>query len=220
VPHQYSNAPLVPDEVHLWTVELSQHFDESLRHAATPDEHVRAAQFRNPIDGERYVAAHGSLRLILAGYLECEPRDISFGDGELGKPFIEGADLEFNLSHSGTMALIAVARGRPVGVDVERIRIIPDQEDILARIATEEESAAFASVALSDRDAEFFRLWTRTEALCKVTGEGIGTFSPCRESISDCRLVELRDLDGYAACVAAPGFDWRLVRMARHHKST
>lgn len=220
MPHPHLNAPLVPDEVYLWTVELSPHFDESLRHAATPDEHVRAARFRNPVDGERYVAAHGALRLVLAGYLECQPQAISFGKGELGKPFVEGADLEFNLSHSGTKALIAVARGRPVGVDVERIRRIPEQETILARIATEEERAAFASLAAADRDTEFFRIWTRTEALCKVTGEGLGTASLCRESVSHCRLVHLRDLDGYAACVAASGFDWRLVRMARHPKST
>jgi 4'-phosphopantetheinyl transferase len=218
--NEQSTASLLPDEVHLWTVELSSNRNESLRFVVTPDEHERAGRFRNPVDGERYLTAHGALRVALASYLNCQPRDIPIRKRELGKPFVDGTDLEFNLSHSGSKALIAVARGRPVGVDIERIRTVPDQDGILARIATAEECEAFAALAPAEREMEFFLIWTRTEALCKATGVGIGALAPpCRESIDRCRLVHVRDLDGYAACVAAERFDWRLVRMTRHPDS-
>src|SRR4051812_41896217 len=176
------STTLPPDEVHLWTVELSPNWSESLRWAATTDDQELAARFRNPVDGERYLEAHGALRLTIAGYLPCRPHDISFRRGDLGKPFIDGFDLEFNLSHSGSRALIAVTRDRKVGVDIERIRAVPYREGILARIASREECAAFAALEPTHRDPEFFLIWTRTEAFAKMTGAGIGALSPtCSE---------------------------------------
>jgi 4'-phosphopantetheinyl transferase len=206
-------------DVHLWTIDLEGDDAEaaSYRMAATSEEQVHARSYRNPDDGRRYVAAHGALRIVLSGYLQCQPRDISIRKTEEGKPFVEHTTLQFNLSHGGTTALIAVSDGRRVGVDVERLRHIPDEEAILPMIASDDERASFALLESADRVSEFFRLWTRTEALCKVTGIGLSeSFEPCRELLPRCKLVHVGDLDGYAACVAAEGFDWKLVRKQRH----
>jgi phosphopantetheinyl transferase len=64
------------------------------------------------------------LRQVLAAYLGEEPGQIRLGEGEHGKPRLEGPSkrLEFNLSHSGEIALVAVSGEHPVGVDVERVR--------------------------------------------------------------------------------------------------
>lgn len=211
------------DEVHLWVVDISDETGDSQQYrvACTPDERDRASRFRNPVDGDRYLAAHGALRLILADYLSCLPRDIFIRTHEHGKPFVAESTIEFNLSHSGTKALIAAASERHVGVDVERIRSIPDMEAVLARIATAEECDAFKTLNLTEQVAEFFRMWTRTEALCKLGGTGLRDLAPpCRELLHRSRLVHVDDLDGYAACVAADGLEWRLVRMPRHPESS
>ena len=221
----------MPDEVHLWAVDLgsesgpesvaptslapASYADAARRHAATTvAERERAARFRRPGDGERYLAAHGALRLILAEHLSCDPLALRFSADERGKPTLEGATLQFNLSHSGALALIAVAQSRQVGVDVECLRPIPELAGIADRICTRDERAALDAVAEPDRDGAFLALWTRKEAFAKMTGEGVGALS--RDARLDeqagCRLVQVQDLPGYAACVAAEGTTWRLVR--------
>jgi 4'-phosphopantetheinyl transferase len=179
-------------------------------------ERERAARFRRPGDGDRFLAARGALRRILAGYLQRDPRAIVFSLGEWGKPSVEGSSLCFNLSHSDALALIAVAYGRLVGVDVERQRDIVDLEGIASRICSPSERLELDALAPSDRQGAFLAMWTRKEALAKMTGEGVRALS--RDTRLDeqdgCRLVQVPDLPGYAACVAAQGTDWRLVRCA------
>ena len=223
----------MPDEVHLWVVDLGpesagpqsvgpkslglgSYADAARRHAATTAaERERATRFRRPGDGERYLAAHGALRLILAEQLACDPLALRFSTENGGKPTLEGERLQFNLSHSGALALIAVAQGRQVGVDVECLRPINDLAAVTERICTPGERAALDAVAPPNRDGAFLELWTRKEALAKMTGEGVGALS--RDTSLDeqrCRLVQVQDLPGYAACVAAEGTTWRLVRRA------
>ncbi|HUE84744.1 MAG TPA: 4'-phosphopantetheinyl transferase superfamily protein, partial [Vicinamibacterales bacterium] len=151
---------------------------------------------------------------VLAGFMASDPQDLRFSTHEKGKPFLEGADLQFNLSHSGTLALIAVALRRQVGVDVERLRPIPDLEDLAAGVCTARERAALAALEEPVRERAFLVMWTRKEALVKMTGEGLDALSRAGSCEADggCRLVELRDLSGYAACVAAEGSEWQLVR--------
>jgi 4'-phosphopantetheinyl transferase len=210
---------LEPDKVHVWVARLEPESAESPRRlAATTDaERERASRFRRREDAERYLAAHGALRLLLADYLACDPTALRFGARENGKPFLEGACLEFNLSHSGALALIAVARSRQVGVDVERLRPMPDLETVAARVCSPAELAALADLAEPHRERAFFAMWTRKEALAKATGDGIaGVVRAARNALVDAEdrwtLVEVSDLPGYAACVAAEGSDWRLVR--------
>ena len=223
----------MPDEVHLWVVDLerenggpgsaapkslgpSSYTDAAQRHAATTDaERERAARFLRPTDGQRYLAAHGALRLILAEHLDCDPMALRFSTEEGGKPVLDDAVVQFNLSHSGALALVAVARGRQVGVDVECIRPIPELAGIAERICTPSERAALDALSTSERDGAFLALWTRKEALAKMTGEGVGALS--RDSRLDerhCSVVQVQDLPGYTACVAAEGTTWRLVRRA------
>jgi 4'-phosphopantetheinyl transferase len=208
-----------PDKVHVWVANLvPQSGDAACWLAGTTDaERERASRFHRRDDGERYLFAHGALRLVLADYLTCDPLALRFGAQENGKPFVEGAALEFNLSHSGDLALIAVARGRQVGVDVEQLRPMPDLESVAARICTPGELAAITGLPEAHRDRAFFAMWTRKEALAKATGEGIGgVFRQAREAPAEGQdrwtLAEMSDLPGYAACVAAEGAGWELVR--------
>jgi len=150
---------------------------------------------------------------VLAGYLATDPLSIQFETGEHGKPFLQHATLEFNLSHSSDLALIAVAEGRRVGVDVERLRPMPDLEDLAPRVCTTDELVILTSLAEPLRTHAFLGVWTRKEALAKATGEGIrGVMRDAQSDMRGWTVAELRDLPGYAGCVAAEGDGWHVVR--------
>lgn len=211
--------PPAPDHVHLWVANLDPASGAfPARFAATTDaERERASRFHRRDDGDRYLAAHGALRLLLASYLTCDPLGLRFAVNENGKPFLDGERVQFNLSHSGDLALIAVAWSRQVGVDVEQVRPMSDLESVAARVCTPVELATLAGLAQSERERAFFAMWTRKEALAKATGEGIGAIvRDARHAVGEGKdrwtVTEVGDLAGYAASVAAEGAGWALVR--------
>jgi 4'-phosphopantetheinyl transferase len=105
-----------------------------------------------------------ALNDVLAHYLGAPPD--RFEKGPHGKPRLAGdqAWLRFNLSHSGEVALVGVARDVEVGIDVERIRPVPEMRAIARRWLGRDD--------LAD-PAEFFRAWTRHEAMLKALGVGL-----------------------------------------------
>jgi phosphopantetheinyl transferase len=102
-----------------------------LRQILSPDQRERADRFHFEMDRRRGVIGRGYLRLLLGRIL-----DLRFEYDEFGKPGLipkRAPQLQFNLSHSGGLILIAIAMGRAVGVDVERIRTDLDPDQIAAR---------------------------------------------------------------------------------------
>src|SRR5438093_345520 len=102
------------NEVHVWRVDLDgarpDYFDDVL----SPEDRMQAARFRFALDRRRFSIARASLRLILARYLEAGPADLKFEHGAYGKPRLaldqNRYGVQFNLSHSNQLALIAIAR--------------------------------------------------------------------------------------------------------------
>jgi 4'-phosphopantetheinyl transferase len=137
----------------------------------------RAERFRFSRHRDRFVVGRGCLRAILASYLECDPAEIEFANGPNGKPVLAGrfslAGLHFNQAHSEDVMLAAVTRAGPIGVDVERIRALPDAEELVRRFFSSREAEAFHLLPEDQRTVSFFNLWTRKEAWLKATGEGI-----------------------------------------------
>ena len=121
-----------PGTVDVWSASLEPPapLDAHLPGYLSPDERERAERFVFARDRDRFVAGRAFLRLLLAQYLGCEPRALRFRYGPHGKPALadERSDLRFNLAHSGTLAVCALARGSELGVDVERLRPIGDAE--------------------------------------------------------------------------------------------
>lgn len=211
--------PPAPDRVDVWVANLDPGSDGwPTRFAATTRaERDRASRFHRRDDGDRYLAAHGALRLLLASYLTCDPLGIRFAVTENGKPFLEDERLQFNLSHSGDLALIAVAWSRQVGVDVEQLRAMPDLKSVAARVCTPGELQSLAGLAEPQRERAFFAMWTRKEALAKATGEGIGAIvRDARHAPGEAQdrwtVADVPDLPGFVAAVAAEGVGWHVVR--------
>jgi 4'-phosphopantetheinyl transferase len=182
-------AVLSPDELHIWRVRLIAPADVSrrLRAHLSPDELERAARFVFAPDRERFVLARGYLRQILGAYLGLSPASLQFAYNVHGKPSLAqqpaGAALSFNLAHSGDLALYAVARGRRVGVDIERVRLDLDYPAILSGVFTAREQAALATLPEDQRRLAFFNGWARKEAYLKARGQGL-SYPPDRVEVT------------------------------------
>jgi 4'-phosphopantetheinyl transferase len=119
------------------------------------------------------------LRTILAAYEHQPPSELRFETTDSGKPALAcsgpGERLEFNLAHSGNLALLAVARDRIVGIDVERWNADMAHLDVAARCFSAAECDALRALSgAPERIVEgFFSAWTRKEAYLKATGRGV-----------------------------------------------
>jgi 4'-phosphopantetheinyl transferase len=179
----WADAPerpvIEPAEVHVWLARLDQPEAElrALSSLLSEDELERAGRFRFPRDREHFVAARGALREILSRYTGTRPRLLGFDYDRYGKPSLRGEagafGLHFNVSHSGGVALYALARGRAVGVDVELVREEFAGFDIAERFFAEREVAALRALQPGERARAFFDCWTRKEAFVKARGEGL-----------------------------------------------
>ncbi|GAB5535923.1 MAG: 4'-phosphopantetheinyl transferase superfamily protein [Rubricoccaceae bacterium] len=146
----------------------------TLRELLTSDERDRARCFRFDRDRDAFVVTRGALRRILSRYLNRQPEAIAFRYGTYGKPELAmDSDLQFNVTHAGDIALIAVARGRQLGIDVEPVRVLPDADAIVERFFSANEVAVYRSLPASARPKAFFTCWTRKEAFIKALGDGL-----------------------------------------------
>lgn len=176
-PLMYDPPPLEPGEVHLWSTDLDAPGILPRNMPLCPEEHARAASFRFRRDEHRYRVGIWMRRAILGRYLGMDPARIRFRVGPYEKPELDGAgasgELRFNMSHSGGVAVFALALGGDVGVDIE----IPRPSADLVQLAREnfhpwEWRAIAALESEADRAAAFYRCWVRKEALVKGVGLG------------------------------------------------
>jgi 4'-phosphopantetheinyl transferase len=188
-------------EVHVWRADLDRP-DWPDAEGLPEGERSRASSILRPQSQRRWVAARWVLRETLSRYLGEAPAEIRFELGEHGKPRLAApsAGLTFNLSHSGDVALVAVAAGREVGVDVERVS--PERDPLrLAERALGPEGAALVRAAPAEARAELFhRLWADREARLKCLG--VGVFASPPPGAADLRLERLDLGPQHAASVA------------------
>jgi 4'-phosphopantetheinyl transferase len=199
-------------EVHVWRLSCEPSGREltGIQDCLDEDEIARAARFRFEADRLRFVACRLTLRRVLGRYLEEDARKISFEYGPAGKPALAGdREIRFNLSHSHDACVIAVARGREVGVDVEKVRELPGSEEIARRFFSPEDWSSLSGMPAERRQDAFFRFWVRNEAAIKATG--LGFSAPSAGSLNVHELPEMTTASGerYFGAVAAEGRDWQ-----------
>lgn len=149
--------------------------DEALS-ALSAAERARAARFATDKLRHRWLHGHVAMRRILARELGVMPRDLAYATGPHGKPHLAspaGTGLEFSYSDAERVALLAVSRAGPVGVDIEPILRPVEVEAIIATHFTPRERAAVLAADGEVRRAAFFRIWTRKEAVLKAIGAGL-----------------------------------------------
>jgi 4'-phosphopantetheinyl transferase len=192
----------VIDGVHIWRAALDD--------AGWPEpgglpaeERERATSFLRRDAARRWVTSRWALRRVLSRYLKQSPAEIELKLGERGKPRLrDDASLEFNLSHSEGLALVAVA-DRPVGIDIEAIRRDRDLRALAERALPAEDVAALAAAPESERSMVFYQAWTRQEAQLKCLGVGLsGPHDAPQMAIENLEIAP-----DYAAAVAVIGGD-------------
>jgi 4'-phosphopantetheinyl transferase len=189
--------PLGPAEVRVLAVPIGPREvpDEELEQfpefgLLNEDERARARRFVRPRDRRRFLACRGALRTILGQLVGEPPVHLHFQAGPGGKPELRadyrGAEtrpLQFNVTHSGDLALIAVALDVELGVDVEHLRPIKEAERIVASYFTIGEQAQFFDLDPTDREQAFLRGWTRKEAILKARGVGLAGLASSFETM-------------------------------------
>jgi len=162
--------------VHLWQFDLDE--EEARPELLSAGERARAARFGFERDACRWRTGRTLLRRTLAAYLDAPPRALEFEVGQWGKPRLPHGSLRFNLSHSGSLLLLAVASNQEVGVDAERLRKDFVPEELAAQVFSPQEQEALKQTASAERHAAFLSLWTAKEAYVKALGRGLSFALP------------------------------------------
>lgn len=223
-------------EVHVWLASLDAPEERVRRLAETlsADERQHAARYHFDRHRQQFTAARCILRAILGRYLKCAPARLAFEHGPMGKPglapHLNTGNLRFNLSHADGLALVALAPGREIGVDIERNRELPDTERLAQRFFSPREREVIRQLPARQRLEAFYACWSRKEAFIKATGEGLSrALDSFDVSVAPGEPPELRRVtddteaarpwtlralavpDGYAAAivVAGRGFELR-----------
>jgi 4'-phosphopantetheinyl transferase len=140
------------------------------------DERERAGRFRFEQHRHRFIVARARLRQLLGQCQGIAPEQVAFTYGPHGKPALaerNAAGIEFNVAHSGDLALYALTVGSPVGVDVELVRELPKAQAIAESYFSAHERARMLELPQADRNLSFFLAWTRKEAMLKACGKGL-----------------------------------------------
>ena len=177
---EITEAPaLGRDEIHIWHQNLARGTAEveALGHLLSPDEIQRAKRFRFDTNRNEFMVCRGTLRALLGQYLSVPPKELCFEYSEHGRPRLATGsspeDLDFNVSHSGGHALLGFARGRKIGLDIEKVRWDFGTSEIAERFFSGAERFALRELPPEQRHQAFFRCWTRKEAFIKALGEGL-----------------------------------------------
>lgn len=170
--------PLPARQVHVYRLRYGDAADalQARLRLIAPSEQIRSQRLRVSAKRLEFVLTRAALRRVLGAYLGAEPRDIGFVIAEHGKPGlapIHGSNITFNISHSHGLALLAVTRDYPLGVDVEKSRFVIDYPRIARRFFSVRETQTLEALPPGAQQAAFFRCWSRKEAVIKGHGRGI-----------------------------------------------
>ena len=204
--------PLAANSVHVWAWDLDRPPLDSDWSVLSNEETLRARRFVYPRDRDRYVCAHAAMRTLLSGYIGIDAARIIFATLAYGKPQIELAlgtqSIHFNLTHSASIAALAVSRDYDLGVDLEQVE--PIDPEIANDHFSPSELLTLDSLPPALWLAGFYRCWTSKEALLK--GEGMGLNLPL-----DGFDVEVHPLRPASLIAVAPqtniSLAWNLVEM-------
>lgn len=166
------NCILNESRIDLWQFSLKQELNIASQ-LLNADERARGDRFYFSRHKRRFTTARAVLRIILSRYLNTAPERLEFTYGTHGKPAVQNAQkLQFNLSHSGDLAILAVGKSYPMGVDVEQYSARP-YDGIAKSLFSEQEFSEFKKIPTALKAAVFFHVWSQKEAFIKASGLGL-----------------------------------------------
>ena len=186
---QDSFIDLADNDIHIWLNYLNVH-EARIKHLyplLSNEEKERSERFKFYKHRKAFIASHGFMHTVLANYIDANANEIEFSQAEFGKPSlieIQNKDnIQFNLSHSGNMAILAVCKHHSVGIDIEFAERKVDWRGISKRFFTMNEQEQLDKLSEEEQRQAFFQVWTRKEAHMKVTGQGL-SLAPTQFEVS------------------------------------
>ena len=217
---------LAPDVVDVWMAPLDvgeKKMDDFL-HRLSPSEQKRVGALLEERAVRQYVVSRAMQRQLLADYVGGSPREISFGIVAMGKPTLSkpnDIDLRFNTTHSGNLVIIAVTKGRDVGVDTEKVRPVPRALQVAKRFYSDAEYRMLVRLPEDELDRAFLSIWVKREGTAKARGDsvwrGLASWKNGElEGLAREWTVAPIDLGPeFVGVVVARGHDWRIVKRGR-----
>ncbi len=140
----------------------------------------------------RFSLCRAALRALLCDYLGCSNQSLAFATSDHGKPFAvlagKASEVAFNVSHTLSQGLIALAPSGRLGIDVEERVPKHSLDALIESVMGAHEQAELGALEPDARLHLFYRFWTFKEALIKALGTGFSTDPSRFELPSDIRL--------------------------------
>ena len=174
--HALQSVPSPVAAVRVYACSLDREPDEILALATllSPYERERMARFGSDQLRDRYAVGRASLRLLLGKHLGTAPATVAIAESAGERPRLgDRQDVDFNVSHTESLAVFAIAAHARVGIDIEKASRRVRTRDILRRYMTVAERAGFDELSDEAARVRVLQLWTCKEALSKATGDGV-----------------------------------------------
>ena len=183
---------------------------DRLESLLSEEEKIKVSFYKFDHTRLNYIVTQAVLRMLLASYLDVKPADVKMGAHKKGKPYlIHERSIFFNISNSHDLCVFAFSCDSEVGIDIEKIRSLPDIDQLIEKNLTGRERAYF----LKDPDHKlnwFFRFWTFKESYLKAIGEGMRLTPENLEFLLQDGTIRLRSVN-----YGFDGIDWQFKEFNR-----
>lgn len=153
---------------------------EAIGHDLLNEEEIaKSHRFHFTRDQKRFLLTRILQRTLLSRYHAVSPRRWIFTENAFGRPCIAIPEakserfVQFNISHTSELVVLAVSHALEIGIDVEQIRAVVTQAQIANEYFSPEEAAGLRHTPEHLRDQRFLELWTLKEAYTKAKGRGL-----------------------------------------------
>ena len=183
------------ETIDIWKIPLLKSETQAI--ILSDDELTRLANMQSGLTRSVFYSSRVYMKHLLMCYTGLATRELLFSKNRFGKPYIKNSNLEFNLSHTGELILLAISRTHSLGIDVEKTRVVKNWESIANKVFSQELIDALH--ANSNPEASFIDFWIQFEATQKMHGSGV--FGSKADLVS-IQLLCFMPEQGYQGCLA------------------
>ena len=180
--HPFDLIDSQPRPIYLWCTFYSHLENEALlreyRSLLSEAERQQELRFHFAKDQRRYLVTRALVRTVLSRYADIGPREWAFAVNDYGRPLIANAaasarQISFNVSHTDSVIILAVAHGHEIGVDVENTRARAACIEVADRFFAPAEVTALHALPKARQQQRFFEYWTLKESYIKARSMGL-----------------------------------------------
>ena len=194
--------------VQAWVGDMNQHLHllPAFSLLLNDQELARANRMKNTLLRDRVILSRGWLRTLLAANLAVSAKELSFSQGQYGKPTLLDHPLYFNVSHTNSYLAIVLADVENIGIDIEQIKSRPMLTDIAKRCFSDAEFSYWSNLPSEQQLQLFYQFWTKKEAFVKAVGRGLAL------GLDECE-IDLADFSRFSRIPEAygQGSDWQIL---------